>query len=42
MTFLRRRASEASITEDRTITPQQIILRLIEAEMARSQGQADG
>jgi hypothetical protein len=43
MSFLRRRAIEASMAEDRTVTPQQIILRLIDAEMARSaEVQANG
>ena len=35
MSFLRRRPVEATIAEDRTVSPQQIILRLIDAEMAR-------
>jgi hypothetical protein len=35
LALLRRKAAEASLAEGRTVTPQMIILRMIEAEVTR-------
>jgi hypothetical protein len=43
LALLRRKAAEASLAEGRTVTPQMIILRMIEAEVMRElEARADG